>query len=394
MTRRLAWLALLLPLAGCMLPSGGGTMYDDAYEAPLRVRLHGDLNAMGSSSRHLSQFFQVSLNQPAHVAIFELRAGQGAMMIYPSGYNRHQAMTGGSSFVNIDWFRANRFGWQQLGGMPLGGASPRYFMVVASKQPLRVDDLVSSPTALRRELGFARFATLQPFTLMDEIVNYVVPMQHDEDWATDIYVHWPMPATLNGDAREMNRLVRVACPDGRSVVIPFYAVQQGLAVCEQLRDRPQAPDTARSDSATIRRPDSRRPTTRTAQGAETPMERPAVRRAGMTERGQPEVELGQPSERERARRMGVGGEPGERSARGARAGVRPAPGAGEATSRGEASPAPSAPSPRPQRAEPRPQAPPANPAPAPAPRPAPAPSAGERRPETSRPTPPDSRIDG
>jgi hypothetical protein len=396
MKRLLSGLALVLPLAGCMLPGGGGPSYDAALDAPLRVRLYADLNTyQGASQRtsSMSRPFQVSLNQPAHVAVFELRPGQGAMLVYPAGASRQQQLSGGSNLLHVDWFHVNRFGWQTLGAMPTWQGTPRYFMVVASKRPLRVDALMASPHALRREMGFARFASMHPFSLMDEIVDHVVPMQHDDDWASDVYVQWPMPATMDANHRDASRLVRVTCQDGRSILIPAYAIAQSTAICDQTRVRPQMPDSTRSDSASIRRPDSRRPVPVTAGGGEEerPATRQATRRAGMSESGRPapfgEQGAIRPSERERAGRAGVVSERGARPERGeARTGARPSPSGGETP--GRVAPTPRPESPRPQRpeprSEPRTEVQPSSPAPAP--------SAGEPRPGAERPTPP--RSDG
>jgi hypothetical protein len=97
---------------------------------------------------------------------------------------------------------------------PFGYASvqPRYYYVIASAAPLNLRRLRPSLGATRRVLG-RLYGSFRPYDVIDRLTELVVPLQADEDWATDLLVDWPFapPRTL--------ALQWVRCANGRLIQV-------------------------------------------------------------------------------------------------------------------------------------------------------------------------------
>ncbi len=311
--------ALALTLSACALPgasSSYGYAGPEARYQPLRARIvpHGNL--------------AVQLNRPAYVAVFEILPGRGVGLVYPTSGQGDSYRSSG--FLPL--WRPNNF--YQASYLPdvsgYTAQAPRYFLLIASDQPLRVSQFARSPMALRSALGFQRFASWNPYSLMDDLAEAVLPaMVDDESWTSDVYVQWPEPPALR-DAR--TRLVGVRCGDGRVFYVPLAYLGQASQGCPATTTRQDT--TTRSDTATIRklpeRPriqprredgdESRERVIRTrwqerpqverrdraARSEDEPRRvepRPEVRRPDRPERSEPRPEVRRPEHPERVERV-------------------------------------------------------------------------------------------
>lgn len=303
----LALLALAVPLAACSLgstPRSGPTP-----QAPLRAWI----SPPGFSGPGGLQFY---VNRPAHVALFEIVPGRGVGLMYPrfgdanqttyAGYNR--ARTGIGSFR---WgYRSSFAGYSGSGYSRW--TQPRYYFLVASDEPLRIDDTVASPTALRGILGINRFAAYNPYNTMEELTRRVVPPRGAGNYVTDLYVHWPEPPPARLASNAPLRVIY--CKDGGRIVVRW---DSRLTACPGDRPANVRPgDGEMGDSARVRKPDPRRPEpARVGEAADDaerarpeiervrpkpvePVERPEIRRpeprAPRPEPRQPEVRKPEP----------------------------------------------------------------------------------------------------
>jgi hypothetical protein len=176
---------------------------EPAGPPPMRVWIGFPI---GSSRVH-----PIFVNREAHVAMFEIIPGRGVTMVYPrSGadvfasatHNADLTVQPGRMFYHTD---------------PFGHASfqPRYYYVVASAAPLHLSRLLSSLGATRRVLG-RMYASYRPYDVIDRLTELLVPMQTDEDWATDLFVDWPVPPM----PRSFLAFQQVQCANGRVIRVP------------------------------------------------------------------------------------------------------------------------------------------------------------------------------
>ena len=99
---------------------------------------------------------------------------------------------------------------------PFGHAAfqPRYYYAIASAAPLNLSRLQTSLGATRRVLG-RMYSSYRPYDVIDRLTEIIVPMQTDEDWATDLFVDWPAPAMPIFTAFHL-----VRCANGRVIQVP------------------------------------------------------------------------------------------------------------------------------------------------------------------------------
>jgi hypothetical protein len=158
------------------------------------------------------------VSRSAHVAIYQIVPGGGAMMIYP----RH---SGGSS-LHYAGFNSGFLGTPrsqrasaQFAFRPMASFGPTYYLLVASERPLNVARYAISPMALHSDIP--RLASMTVGRLASELTQLSLGPStppHGE-WTTDLYVHWPMlpaPRTLLA----LDTGVRmVQCPDGSVMTV-------------------------------------------------------------------------------------------------------------------------------------------------------------------------------
>ena len=195
-------------------------------EPPLRVWIGFPVGS--------SPMYPIYVNRHAHVAMFEIIPNVGATLVYPRhGPHANASVT---HFADLtiqpgrSYYRKALFGYASF--------TPRYYYVIASTQPLRVTSLYRSPGLLRRQLG-ATYASYDAYEVIDRITELVLPMQADEDWATDLFIDWPMPPMATRRAFAY-RIVR--CANGRVFPVlgdyPYFGCPGDARVAV-------APDSAR-----------------------------------------------------------------------------------------------------------------------------------------------------
>lgn len=157
-----------------------------------------------------SQVYPIFTNREAYVAMFEIVPGRGATMVYPrraagdfasDAHFADLAVQPGRMFYHTD---------------PFGHAAfqPRYYYAIASAAPLNLTRLQTSLGATRRVLG-RMYASYRPYDVIDRLTETIVPMQSDEDWATDLFVDWPTPPTPIFASYHL-----VRCANGRVIQVP------------------------------------------------------------------------------------------------------------------------------------------------------------------------------
>ena len=195
-----------------------------------------------------SLVFPIFVNREAHVAIFEIVPGRGVSMVYPRSSadvfasDAHYAdltMTLGRSLYESDAFGLASF-------------QPRYYYAVASAAPLHLSRLLSSLVTMRRVLG-PMYASYRPYDVIDRLTEYVVPRQPDWDWATDLFVDWPVPsAAVPAVFAQRDELRHIACANGRIIAVPRrypYHGCPGDAEASVVAMEPNKPVEMNADSA-------------------------------------------------------------------------------------------------------------------------------------------------
>ena len=189
-------------LAGC---ATAPRVHGVAPEAPPPLRVWVAF-PIGSS-----QVYPIFTNREAHVAMFEIIPGRGVTMVYP--FHRGHTMASTAHYANLTLQPGRMFYYTD----PFGHASyePRYYYAVASTAPLNFQRLQTSLGAMRRILG-PMYASYRPYDVIDRVTEIVVPMQADEDWATDLFVDWPqMPVMPRFASYQI-----VRCANGRILHAP------------------------------------------------------------------------------------------------------------------------------------------------------------------------------
>jgi hypothetical protein len=165
-----------------------------------------------------SHVFPIFTNRPAHVAMFEILPGRGATMVYP--HLRPDAFASDAHYADLTLQPGRMF----YASDPFGHAAlqPRYYYAVASSAPLNLARLQASLGAMRRVLG-RTYSSYRPYDVIDRLTKLVVPMQTDEDWATDLFIDWPMPPM---PVFALDRYRSVRCANGRVIQVasnyPYY----------------------------------------------------------------------------------------------------------------------------------------------------------------------------
>ena len=194
-----------------------------------------------------SSVVSLFVNREAYVAMFEIVPGRGVTMVYPRSGADVVASEG--HYVDL----AVQPGRGLYHSDPFGLASfrPRYYYAVASAEPLHLSRLLSSLSAMRRALG-RMYASYRPYDVIDRLTLWVVPEQPDEDWATDLFVVWPMPSGVPAVLAQANSLRSIACANGRIILVPrdypYYGCPGDAAAAVAAID-PNQPVKVSTDSA-------------------------------------------------------------------------------------------------------------------------------------------------
>ncbi|HUE96577.1 MAG TPA: hypothetical protein VMN39_07945 [Longimicrobiaceae bacterium] len=227
---------------------------------PLEAHLYTEPGSMGG--------LVFDLNRSAHVAIFEIVPGRGSTLVYPRpGVSSSDGATfAGLRHVRLDGRRGDRYGFLPT---PAGYAGPRFFLLVASEEPLRLSRFGPFGSRMSTAMG-VHFASMSPYSAMEQLVTLAVPNLESENWTTDFYVDWP-DILHNAPAAQ---LVRIQCGDYVAYVPIDRALEASRLLCPQ-EDRTGEEQEIRGDTAQtvepIRRPPAEPVTERIAS---TQLERP------------------------------------------------------------------------------------------------------------------------
>ncbi|HJR63677.1 MAG TPA: hypothetical protein VJ803_08225, partial [Gemmatimonadaceae bacterium] len=168
--------------------------------------------------RGFGEALEFHVNRPAHVAIFEIVPYRGISLLYPGFTAQAERHTAGFHRGSVPFVTGR---WYYLTS-PIGLQQPRFLLMIASLEPLRVDRMLDHPSSLRSDFGIYSFAARDPDVAIDQLLNVVLPGNaHDDSWATDVYVDWSnvdrRSHTLFADAPLRSRARWVRCADGRLV---------------------------------------------------------------------------------------------------------------------------------------------------------------------------------
>ncbi|HJU67854.1 MAG TPA: hypothetical protein VJ650_06350 [Gemmatimonadaceae bacterium] len=188
-------------LAGCANPPRVQRMAPEA-PPPLRVWVSFPIGS--------SDIYPIFTNREAYVALFEIVPGRGVTMVYPS--LRGHTVASSAHYANLTVQPGRMFYHTD----PFGFASrqPRSFYAVASVAPLNLERLQTSLGGIRRVLG-RMYGSYRSYDVIDRLTAEIVPMQADDDWATDLFVDWPMLPTPRFSYFQIAR-----CANGRIIYVP------------------------------------------------------------------------------------------------------------------------------------------------------------------------------
>lgn len=212
---------------------------------PARVPLQATIVAQ------IDRGFLLSVNRPAHLALFEVLPNQGASLIYPWMVQEQQPLESGSIFAFEAPLNPGRWLYRTNGSPYAVVSQPRYIFLVASEAPLPVRSFQQSPAGLRKTLGYSMFTSMNPYKVMDRLTEEIVPLQSDDEWSTDVFVDWGSVAPPRLAYRALT------CADGRLLLVPAQFARLGLG----------CPGDALRATRVVDAMGERRVGTRTAHGA-------------------------------------------------------------------------------------------------------------------------------
>lgn len=288
LTRRVALALSLGTLAAACAghaprPSGAATAAAESGEpGPLAARLLPPWH----------QMLRFVLSAPAYVTVFEIVPGHGVSIVYPAPFQagEKQAVLGpGSHTVHAVPYNVGRWFYSDT---PLATSGPTYLYMIASREPLEIDQVLKNPASLRRVVGFAKFMQSNEQRTMDALDERFVPRHLDDDaWASDWIALWPDPAL--DDSPVDARLLMPTCGDGMVVVAVPGPTPGYICARRQTKEPPPPHKPTPSDSSASAKPptDTTAPPARPSDG-----KGPAAPKKTRTEPPSLAVDYGVPSE--------------------------------------------------------------------------------------------------
>jgi len=177
----------------------------------------------------------LQLSKPAYVALFEVIPGRGVSLLYPQA-------GGGFQQTRELWvpLRYSAQRWLYTDASPYGAGygsgiyrrsaydgygrradgsqgAPRYLFLVASEEPLAVDQFQGDAASLRNYLGVAQYAAYEPYDVMERLAYAMLPFAPEDSWVTDVYVDWGYDWGYGAGPGMTSALARyetVRCADG------------------------------------------------------------------------------------------------------------------------------------------------------------------------------------
>jgi hypothetical protein len=128
------------------------------------------------------------VNQPAYVAVFDVRPFIGIEMIYP-GPNDPGLATGGVQAVTI-YHLAQATEERRAMTTPFVGGGEDYLYLVASRSPLHLEEFADHPINLTDAAGVG-LQRIGPYQQIDSLMRNVVKPMYDNDWDADVLILTP-----------------------------------------------------------------------------------------------------------------------------------------------------------------------------------------------------------
>jgi hypothetical protein len=165
-----------------------------------------------------SPIYPIFVNRDAYVAMFEIVPGRGATLVYPN--RSGQVFVSDMHYADLTIQPARMF--YHTDPFSLARFQPTYYYAIASTAPLNLTRMHVSLGSVRKVLG-QLYGSYRPYDVIDKLTQLVVPMQPDEDWATDLLVDWPTPSAI---PRILLAQRLVQCANGRVLLVaanyPYY----------------------------------------------------------------------------------------------------------------------------------------------------------------------------
>jgi hypothetical protein len=150
------------------------------------------------------------VNQPAYVAVFDVRPFIGIEMIYP-GPNDPGRAIGGVQAAPI-YYLTQATEERQAQATPFVGGGEEYLYLVASRTPLDLGEFADHPIALS-EAAHVALKGLPPGSQIDSLMLRVVKPLYDVDWDSDVLILSPGPDSSTGN-------LRIVTCNGTDVSVP------------------------------------------------------------------------------------------------------------------------------------------------------------------------------
>jgi hypothetical protein len=152
-----------------------------------------------------------TVNQPAHVAVFEIVPGRGVSLVYPQ-YASQTNIVGAGNYTTPRGLQSGRLFYQSTTPFERY-PQPRYYLLVASRYPLALGQMLSAPGAVRSVLGWQRFTDGDVYATMELLSRAIVPAYdtqfQSDSWTSDVFVVWPQSRQFYS-MRSEDRLFRCA----------------------------------------------------------------------------------------------------------------------------------------------------------------------------------------
>ncbi|MGH7482934.1 MAG: hypothetical protein ACRELV_12335 [Longimicrobiales bacterium] len=172
-------------------------------------------------------------NRPAHVAVFEVVPERGVGLAYPS-FGGQSRLVSGVRYLSYG-FDSYRWAYQTQSFASLS-PRPYYYLLVASDAPLRIDDFVGSPFALRRALSHTRYVAWRPFETMESLTQMVLPASRGAEYAVDVFTVWPQQMIPRNDSG-----YRLLNCNGRLIRVPAVMLLQVVRACATQQENVDVP---------------------------------------------------------------------------------------------------------------------------------------------------------
>jgi hypothetical protein len=179
--------------------------------APSRPEVVPDGAGLNTRLNRTSAGLAVGMSEPGYVAVFDIQPGSGVMMVYPTPTRPSRVGSGWTTVAN--YYRSN--------STPLPGNSRMaYAVVVASRDPLDVEQFIENGVRLREVLGREAALGYQRDAVVEAITQVFGAGRSEGTWDFDVIT---VPAYANilserestSQARRPGSLQQVECTNGR-----------------------------------------------------------------------------------------------------------------------------------------------------------------------------------